>query len=57
MNWNPFKKKAKAEKPKSDLQKALRENEAQKEFKPNRQMRRMSKNLNGNNTKHTGRMP
>ena len=51
MNWNPFKKKPKAEKPKSDFQKALDANEAQKAYKPSRKVRRMSKNFNG------GRMP
>lgn len=56
MNWNPFKKRQpKAEQPKSALQKALELNEVQKQYKPNRQLRRMSKNIGG--TKITGRLP
>jgi len=54
MNWNPFKRRTKTEKPKSDFQKALEANEAQKEYKPNRQVRR-SKNIGG--TKRAGKLP
>jgi len=56
MNWNPFKKTvkpAKAEKPKTDFQKALDANEAQKAYKPNRQIRRLTNRVNGD--KYLGR--